>query len=412
MDYRKTIDEYFTTHEDEIKRLIVRLTTSFVEERTVNVVSEKLSEHPYLKIRGEEYRVGEKVKQYFNELDIPFDEYARMEGRPNIIGKLGRDESGDRLFMPGHMDVVPAGEGWDTDPYQVVEKEGRLYGRGTSDNKGQLASILASAYVLKKTGLDRELGGQLQIAALSDEEAMDEDQIDYGIGYLVEENLINPTVSVVPDIGEDMQKIDIAEKGRLVVKISAIGRQAHGASPENGINAIYMMNKLVSMIEKIELEHEEHPLLGSPTVNLGEIHGGAAPNIVPGGCFIYLDFRIVPGMSRESVLEVLQRCIEKIPDGNFEIKVISAKEPHAIDPDNPVVKAIQEEAQKVLGIKPSPFGIGGGTYAKELVKHGVTAVGWGPGDGSTFHVANEYIEIQQLFDFARVTCLLAFRLAG
>ncbi|MBN1267188.1 MAG: ArgE/DapE family deacylase [Anaerolineales bacterium] len=412
MDLRERITEYFDQHEDEIKNLIVQLTTSFVEERTVNVVSEKLGDHPYLKIRGEEYRVGDKVKKFFQELDIPFDEYSRMEGRPNIIGKLGQDKSGERLFMPGHMDVVPAGEGWDTDPYQVVEKDGLLYGRGTSDNKGQLASILASAYVLKKTGLDRELRGQLQIAALSDEEAMDEDQIDYGIGYLVEENLINPTVSVVPDIGEDMKKIDIAEKGRMVVKITAIGRQAHGANPDAGINAIYMMNKLVSQIETLKLEHTVHPLLGSPTVNLGEIHGGAAPNIVPGTCFIYLDFRIVPGMTREGVLDALQVCIDQVPDGDFQIKVISAKSPHAIEPDNPVVKIIQEEAQAALGITPATFGIGGGTYAKELVMHGVTAVGWGPGDGSTFHVANEYVEIQQLFDFARLTCLLALRLAG
>ncbi len=412
MGIRQEILDYFNNNEEEIKQLIIRLTTEFVQEKTVNVVSEKLSEHPYLKIRGEEYRVGEKVKRFFEELDIPYEEFSRMEGRPNIIGKLGQDQSGERLLMPGHMDVVPAGDGWDTDPFQVVEKDGRLYGRGTSDNKGQLASILASAYVLRKFGMDQKLQGQLQVAALSDEEAMDEDQVDYGIGYLVEENLINPTVSVVPDIGEDLRKIDIAEKGRVVVKITAVGRQAHGASPEAGINAIYMMNKLVSMIEQIEMPHEIHPLLGSPTVNLGEIHGGAAPNIVPGTCYIYLDFRTVPGMTSSSVLQMLQDLIDTVPGGKFEMKVISSAEPHAIEPDNLLVRVIQEEAQQLLGFTPEPFGIGGGTYAKKLVKHGVIAVGWGPGDDSTFHVANEFIEIQKLFDFARLTCLLALRLVG
>ena len=393
-----------------MKDQIVELVREMVKEKTVNVVSEKLSEHPYLKIRGEEYRVARIVKREFEKNGIHYEEFARMEGRPNVIGKIGSDGSGKRLLMPAHMDIVPAGEGWDSDPFEVTEKDGKLYGRGTLDNKGPLASILVAAEVLKKLKIDEQLKGELLIAALADEEAEDPDGIDYGIGYLMEEKLINPTYSVIPDIGENMQRIDIAEKGRTVIKITAFGKQAHGSTPERGINAVYMMAKLVTEIEKIEMTYEVHPVLGDPSLNLGEIHGGAAPNIVPGTCAIYIDIRTVPGMTKKGVVAQLQSCVDKVENGKFEMEIMSWNDPHGIDPENEVVRAIQKNAKEVLGFKPEPFGMGGGTYAKTLNLNGVLAVGWGPGDDEAFHVANEFVEIQQLIDFAQLTCLVALDL--
>ena len=410
MTARETIRQYFKDHRDEIRKTIVDLTSEMCAEKTVNVVSEKLPEFPFLKIRGEEYRVAKIVKRVMDKAGIPYNEYARMEGRPNVIGTLGRNESGKRLMMPGHMDVVPAGEGWDTDPYEVVEKDGFLYGRGTLDNKGPLASILAAALALKETGIGEELAGQLQIAALADEEAEDPDGIDYGIGYLVDKKLVDPTFSVIPDIGENMKRIDIAEKGRTVFKIIAIGKQAHGSTPERGINAVYMMAKLVNEIEQLKFDYEVHPVLGDPSLNLGEIHGGAAPNIVPGTCYIYLDIRTVPGMTKDSVTAQLQDCADRVVGGKFELSCMSWNDAHGIDPENEVVYAIQRNAQEVLGFKPEPFGMGGGTYAKTMNLAGILAVGWSPGDDEAYHVANEYVEIKQLVDFAELTCLLAIDL--
>lgn len=407
MDVKVVLKSYFEEHAADLEAELVRLTSELVKERTVNVISEKLPEHPYLTIRGEEYRAAEHVVAKLNDLGIPFDRFSRQEGRPNVIASLGRGEIDETLLMPGHMDVVPAGEGWDSDPYTVVQKEGRLFGRGVLDNKGPLAAILVAAQVLKATGVDEELAGRLLIAALSDEEAEDPDGIDYGIRYLLEEGLIHPTIAVIPDIGEDMKKIDIAEKGRAVLRITAQGKQAHGSRPDRGINAVYMMARLVCEIEALELEHTVHPVLGHPTLNLGEMHGGVAPNVVPGTCVIYLDIRSVPGMSKEQVLGQLQSCMDAVEGGQFELKVLTWKEPHAVEPENRVVSAIKKNAEEILGFEPETFGMGGGTYAKSLVRHGVLAVGWGPGDDTAFHVANEYVEIKQLMDFALLTCLLA-----
>jgi succinyl-diaminopimelate desuccinylase len=168
-----------------------------------------------------------------------------------------------------------------------------------------------------------------------------------------------------------------------------------------------MMAKLVTEIEKMKFRYEVHPVLGHPTLNLGEIHGGVASNIVPGTCYIYIDIRAVPGQTEKILLDQLQECITKVPAGDFKVEVLSSNQPHAISPKVELVRKIQENAKEYLNLEPQAIGQGGGTYAKTLCLNGIDAVGWGPGDGDAFHVANEYIEIKQLIDFALMTCLLA-----
>ncbi|MFA4839992.1 MAG: ArgE/DapE family deacylase [Candidatus Neomarinimicrobiota bacterium] len=410
MDKKATLRWYFEEKRDEIHTRIVGLVREMVKERTINVVTEKLPEHPFLKIRGEEYRVADIVKRELKAMGVSYEEFSRAEGRPNVISRIGKNLNGKRLMMPAHMDIVPAGEGWDTDPFDVVERDGKLIGRGTLDNKGPLASILVAAEVIKNLGIDKELDGEIMIAALSDEEATDPDGTDYGIGYLLDEKLIDPTFAIIPDIGGNMKEIDVAEKGRAVFKITAFGKQAHGSTPERGINAVFMMAKMVCELEKLKLDYQVHPVLGHPSLNLGEIHGGAAPNIVPGTCLIYIDIRTVPGMTKESVVRQLQSCADSVPNGKFKIETQAWSEPHAIDPDNVLVHSIQRNALDVLGFEPKTFGMGGGTFAKGLNLNGVIAVGWGPGDDEAFHVSNEFVSIDQLIDFALMTCLVAVEL--
>ena len=405
------IHDYFTQNRQRIAREMLDLLAEMVAQRTVNVVSEKLVEHPYLKFRGEEFRVAEIVTREFDRWGVRYDVHARHEGRPNVIGRIGRDRTGQRLLLAGHMDIVPPGDGWDSDPYTVTIRDGKAVGRGVLDNKGPLAAILLAARILKETVGEDALAGELQIAALSDEEATDPDGVDFGIGFLMEERRINPTWAIIPDIGENMKRIDIAEKGRAVVKITAFGRQAHGSTPERGVNAVYRMARLVALIEELQLAHAVHPQLGTPTLNLGEIHGGAAPNIVPGECVAYLDIRTVPGMTRQQVEDQLMACCRAVA-GEFKLEFQAWTEPHQVDPDNPVVHAIQRQCGEVLGFRPEVFGMGGGTFAKVLNVRGVIAVGWGPGDDEAFHVTNEYVETDQLVDFCQLVCRVALDLLG
>jgi len=408
MSHAERINCYFRENYANIESKIISMLESFIEKKTVNVLSSELSKFPYLNGRGDEFKLAELIKDEFKKNNISYKEYSKIPERPNLIGSLGRCENGISLMLAGHMDVVPPGEGWDTDPFKLVRKENKLYGRGTSDNKGQIASILMAAFIIKELGIDKNLKGELQIAALSDEECTDQDGIEYGVHYLLEEKLINPTYSIIPDIGGYMKVIDVAEKGGVKIKVTAIGKQAHASTPEKGINAINMLVEFLYFFNKeFKFDYTPHPLLGDPTVNVGVIDGGAASNIVPGSCSVVIDMRTIPGITIEQIEKKITTIFGKVKNSNLKFEVVSASTPHSISPEINLVKFIQKYGEEVLGFKPEPIGIGGGTFAKPLCLKGCNAVGWGIGNEDTFHVANEYIEIEELINFAKLTCLIA-----
>lgn len=399
------IRSYFKEFNKEITDSTVEIVSDMVRQKTVNVIPEKMSEHPYLEVRGEEWRVADIIEKWFREWGIGFERFEREKGRTNIIGKLGRGDEGYRkLFMAAHLDVVPAGDGWSTDPFEPTIKDGNIIGRGVLDNKGPMVSAMMAAKALIDLGIAGELPGELMVAGLADEEAAGE--FDCGIEYLLEEKLINPTDAIIPDIGENMKSIDVAEKGRIVVQATSKGKQAHGSTPELGVNAIFPMARFLTLAEKLDLEYVEHPYLGGWTMNLGEIRGGAAANIVPAECVVFFDFRLVPGQTTDQVLDKLKEFAAEA-GGEFEFTIQGGTEPHEIDPDNDLVKAIKANSIDVLGFEPEPYGLGGGTFAKTLNLHGITAVGFGPGDDTAFHVADEFVEIGQLVQFAELISLVA-----
>ena len=404
---KKRITRYFDDKRKEIRERIISLLSEMVRQKTVNVHPAKLPEFPYLKQRGEEYRVANIVRREFKAKKIPYEIFEREKGRTNIVGRVGRGTGDKKLLIASHMDVVPPGDGWVTDPFDPVVKGGRIVGRGVLDNKGPLVSSMIAAESLAEAVGEENIKGELLIAGLADEEATHE--IDYGIGYLLEEKLIEPTYAIIPDIGMNMEKIDIAEKGRMVVEIKATGKQAHGSTPELGVNAVYMMGRLIPKLEAYRFDFEPHPLLVEPTLNLGEIQGGAAVNIVPGECTVTLDIRTVPGQTSEGVRRSFEELAAGV-EGEFEVGVRGSSEPHEISPDNPLVRSIQGNTLKVLGFAAEPFGLGGGTFAKTLNQAGICAVGFGPGDDEAFHMANEWVEIDQLVDFAHLIALISLDL--
>jgi len=203
----------------------------------------------------------------------------------------------------------------------------------------------------------------------------------------------------------------VAEKGRTVFRVTAIGRQAHGSTPERGLNAVVAMAKFISSIEALTLPHELHPVLGRPTVNLGIIQGGAAANIVPGECTTTWDVRYVPGQTPDGVLAAF-RAVASDLGGEWRFRAADASLPHAIPADHRLVAAVQRSAEAVLGFRPETFGMGGGTFAKAFNLGGIPAVGFGPGDDDQYHVADERVEAKQLVDFAQVLACLAVDLLG
>ena len=185
--------------------------------------------------------------------------------------------------------------------------------------------------------------------------------------------------AIVPDIGEFMKSIDIAEKGGGVMRVTAKGVQSAridaGArrerDPQDGQAAL-------GRLEHFPFVFEKHPLLGEPTINVGEIYGGAAPEHRAG--LMHGDRRspVGAGQSMGQVREHMIGIAREIaPD--FEIEIVESRDPHAMDPDHPLVGAIQRNAEPVLGFRPETIGLGGANVRQVAQPRGHPIGGLGTG---------------------------------
>ncbi|MBN1334886.1 MAG: M20/M25/M40 family metallo-hydrolase [Deltaproteobacteria bacterium] len=402
-----TVRAAFARGRERHAREILDLLGPLVAARTANAGREGMAVCPGQEVPGEETRVVEIVRPVLASLGADCRVHALDPRRANLVATLG--DQGPVLAVGCHADVVPPGDGWEADPWTVTERDGFLVGRGVLDDKGPLAASVVAMRVLVESGV--RLAGRFQLAVIASEEHREEGEPDPGIGYLLETGALKPDYAIIPDVGENMRRIDVAEKGRAVFRITAVGRQAHGSTPERGVNAVTAMARFISRMEASTLPHEVHPVLGSPTVNLGIIQGGAAANIVPGECTTTWDVRYVPGQTPEGVLATF-RAVASDLGGEWRFHVADASLPHAIPADHPLVFAVQRSTEAVLGFQPEPFGMGGGTFAKAFNLGGIPAIGFGPGDEDQYHVANERVEWRQLVDFAEVLACVAVDLLG
>ncbi len=402
----------FGEHREELTTLITRLTTELVACRTVNAGRDRLQEFPYLTVPGQESKAVAVIARTLDDWSIPYEIHEGAPQRGNILAHYS---SGSPVLMVGcHLDTVPPGEAdlWQTDPFVVEEKDGQLYGRGVLDNLGPMAASLAAMRLLQLAGI--ELQGTFQVAGIASEEFREPGEPDPGIEFLLQEGLIAPDMAIIPDIGEEMKFIDVAEKGRAVLRVVTRGIQAHGSTPERGVNAVWMMARVLAALEELELSHTAHPILGSPSMNLGIARGGDAANIVPNRCEAIIDVRLVPGQSAQGIRDEVAAAAAgaiarygKSTGVGVEVTIDTSVGPHAMAADHPLVKTIQASVQAAAGFTPQPFGIGGGTFCKAFNLGGIPAVGFGPGRDDQFHVVNEHIGQDELVQFALVCALIA-----
>jgi acetylornithine deacetylase/succinyl-diaminopimelate desuccinylase family protein len=386
---KEIIINYIESQEEEI----VRLATELIGANTVNPP-------------GNECLAVNVVEKYFKTHGIQYDIFEKIKGRTNIVGYIG---SGNPILLVAcHLDVVPPGDGWNTDPFKLVVKNGRIYGRGASDNKGQMASMLVLARFLKEN--ESKLNGSFLLVGAADEEKGS----SLGMKYLLDECKVTADFAIIPDVAHNMRMIDVGEKGALFLDITSHGKQAHGSTPEKGANAIWDMIELLNQIKNIKFKRLSHELFTPPTLNLGTVSGGVATNIVPAKCEASLDIRYLPGETKEEILNNIKEMIDSIkkhnPTANYEITIDSDLPPSQAPVDNPLLNLIAVHTESILGLKPTTMGLSGSTVTKQLIEKDVMAVGFGPGDEEQAHIANESIEIKELIDFGKIMGLITFDL--
>jgi acetylornithine deacetylase/succinyl-diaminopimelate desuccinylase family protein len=367
---------------------------------------------------GDEHLAAKVLTQFCEAEGIPYEIFEKEPGRTNVVARIGPGPNpngaggagapGPRIAVPLHFDVVPAGDGWETDPFEPVVRGDRIIGRGAKDNKGPLAAMMLAAKYLKTC--EAELPGTLLLVGAADEEAGSA----LGMRYLLEECSFEAEAAIVPDAGHEMRRVLVGEKGVLFIKVVAEGRQAHGSSPERGASALWPVVDFLNRIRDLRPAGAPSDLFTPPTLNVGAIHAGTVPNMVPGRCEALVDIRYLPGTDVESMLAhlrgIMSEAAGKSAGVRMRLEVISDQAPSQVATDHPLVKVIQRRTEEVTGLRPEVFGQSGASVAKFLVLRGMPAVGFSCGPEGVEHMANEWTSLEELGRFAEVMTLVVWDL--
>ncbi len=321
--------------------------------------------------------------------------------KANLFATLG-DSSKPGRILSGHTDVVPVdGQNWDTDPFVVTERDGKLFGRGSADMKGFIGIILAQAPKFVDALNAGRLDAPLHYALSYDEEVG-----CLGVRGLIkdlEENGIRAAGCVVGE-PTSMQPI-IAHKGTHKFRCSVHGREAHSSYVTHGINAIEYAARLVVYIRQLadrlaQIEQRDYGFaVPYSTLSTGLIRGGIAVNVVPKDCEFQFDMRTLPQASPDALYqeilrhaEVLAREMQKV-DPQSGIDLVWASQTVGLAASE--TDAIVRWAMKLSGN--STVGkVSYGTEAGLFQQMGVPSVICGPGDIAEAHRPNEFVSLEQL----------------
>lgn len=349
--------------------------------------------------------------------DIVASKCSECKDYPRYV-VLGRYGSGEPVVhFNGHYDVVPPGEGWKYNPFEARVENGRVYGRGSVDMKGGIASILLAV----KTFLSsvRNFKGSIEVALVPDEEIGGET----GTGYLVHTMGRKPSYVVIAE-GSGSANIWIGHKGLLWGFVEIIGKQAHGSTPWKGVNAFEYMAKVAVMFAG---KHEEivrnrkskydygDPEGARPTLNLGgEVKGSTKINVVPGFYAFSFDRRIIPEESPETVENEIRSIVETISKEFQEVKIglriVNKLTPALTSGDSTLVRIFEESIEKATGLRPRKIVCLGGLDMHYYTEKSIETIAYGPGPSENAHTVNEYVDIDEVVKVARVYVLALSKL--
>jgi len=353
---------------------------------------------------GNELEVAELLNEKLKELGFKTKIFEAEKNRPNVIGVLEGSKGSPKLILNGHSDTVPAGEWWEVDPYGAEIKEGKIFGRGATDMKGGLASIVCAAEAIQQAGVEME--GDLVVAITVDEEAGGHK----GMAYLMKNKLLNGDMAVVCEPSDF--KLVLVEEGVLWLAITTLGKSVHTIFAEQGVNAVENMAEFIVKLKKLKenFSHLKNEYIGSPIVSVGTIQGGTKTNIVPDVCKLTLDIRLIPGQETRQITEEIKSIFEELkienPSFSANANVILGLESIESPKDSKIVHLVKKAIREVLGIKPVFWR---NPSLKEdsdmywLVKYGgIPSVYFGPGKIEQAHATNEHISIEGLVKATRV----------
>jgi succinyl-diaminopimelate desuccinylase len=360
-----------------------------------------------------ESRVAAFVEAWLSREQFQVEVQSVAPGRPNVIGALGEKRPGRRsLLLEGHTDVVTEGDpaAWSRPPFGGDLVDGRIYGRGAADMKGGLAAAMVAAAAFRRAGV--EPAGKLVVGALVDEE----DRM-IGVRHLVGTPVGRELDAAIICEPED-NELCLEQRGVVWARIRARGRMAHGAMPEAGVNPIAalgaMLREVRAVERRIRKRCERSPHLRPPTVTPTIVQappagvGLAQSNVIPAFAEMTLDVRVTPGIDADGLgdeLEALCRAgeaacpgvkVEWAPVNPFRLAT-------RVDRAEPIVQAMIGGVKAATGRAPRYGGVPGSTDGTILrMELGLPIVTCGPGNRLIPHQVDEYVDVDELVDAARI----------
>ncbi len=342
----------------------------------------------------EEEGVIRRIQQEMEK--VGFDR-VEIDPMGNILGYLGHGKT--LIAMDAHIDTVGVGNraNWKFDPYDGMEDDEVIGGRGGSDQEGGMAAMVYAAKIIRELGLEDDY--TLLVTGTVQEEDCD------GLcwKYIIEEDGIRPEFVVITEPTDG--GIYRGQRGRMEIKVTTRGISSHGSAPERGDNAIYKMAPILSDLEKLNGNLADHDFLGRGTLTVSEVFSSSPSRCaVADGCWISIDRRLTLGETKESALAEI-RELPAVKAANAEVSMYSYERPSwrgltypgetyfpawLIAEDHPVTLASAETYRQIFGEEPRvdkwTFSTNGVSIMGE---YGIPCIGFGPGHEDQAHAPNE-----------------------
>ncbi len=351
---------------------------------------------------------------------VGFDEIM-IDGLGNILGRIG---SGPRVIaFYAHIDTVYPGDEslWDFGPFDAHVKEGKVWGRGTVDQEGGMASMVYAAKIIKELDLNDEF------TIYFTGTVMEEDCDGLCWQYIINEDKIKPEMVVITE--PTNMNIYRGHRGRMEMTVEIGGLSCHGSAPERGDNAIYKMCRIALEIEKLNERLKKDAFLGKGTVTVTQFFFSSPSQCaVPDSATIQLDRRLTAGETRESAVKEVEEAAKTAGYPNAKVKVLRYEEkaytglvyptdkyfPTWVLPENsPWIKEAESAYEKTLGKKPK---VDKWTFSTNGIAimgmHGIPCVGMGPGNEVLAHAPNEYCPVEHLSQAAAFYAAYVAKLNG
>ncbi len=351
--------------------------------------------------------------------------YGQGMPRANVVGRLPGVQPSPVLHFNGHMDVVPVGPGWSTDPFGGEVRDERIFGRGASDMKGGIAAQIYAVEAIRRAGL--RLQGSIEQSGVVDEESTG--NRNAGMGLLVERGYIaaGRTDYVVITEPLNVDNVCLGHRGAIWGEITTFGRPSHGSTPERGVNAVEHMAGFIDEAARtlkplLQQRLNTQPVVPSSasaaSLSFNTVDGGTNINSVPDRCTVAFDRRLVThetlDEARRELWDILQRRVATVPGFDYTYTERYATVPTWVSEETELVRAFDAAIQQVLGRAPGHV-CSPGTDDQRFVVHNAgieQCIVYGPGEIVQTHNIDESLAIADFVASMQVMALAAASLLG